>query len=262
MKQFNFHEAKNIKEATKMSSKNSTYLSGGQTLIPSLKLRLSSFDDVINVKNIKELQGIKVSGKTVKIGSATKHAEVASSKDVKKAIPSLAHLAGGIGDMQVRNKGTIGGSIANNDPSACYPSACIALDATIHTSDRKIEASKFFKGMFETALKKGELITAVEFQVPEKSCYVKIPNPASRYALVGVYIAQHKKEVICAVTGAQPVVYRCKEIEKELNNNFSPDALNNVVLKSSDLNSDIHASNEYRASLIVSAAQKAVAGCK
>ena len=184
------------------------------------------------------------------------------SKDVSKTIPSLSALAGGIGDMQVRNKGTLGGSIANNDPSACYPSACIALNATIHTSNRKIEASKFFKGMFETALKKDELITAVEFNIPEKSCYIKIPNPASRYAMVGVYIAKYKKEVICAVTGAQPVVYRCKEIEKELNNNFSADALNNVSLKSADMNSDIHASAEYRASLVLTAAQKAVLNCK
>lgn len=262
MKQFNFHEAKSVKEAVKAVSKKSAFLSGGQTLIPSMKLRLASFDDVINVKNIKDLHGIKLSGKTVKIGAATKHAEVASSKDVRKAIPSLSALAGGIGDMQVRNKGTLGGSIANNDPSACYPSACIALDATIHTSNRKIEASKFFKGMFETALKKDELITAVEFNIPEKSCYIKIPNPASRYAMVGVYIAKYKKEVICAVTGAQPVVYRCKEIEKELNNNFSADALNNVNLKSSDMNSDIHASAEYRASLVLTAAQKAVLNCK
>ena len=262
MKQFNFHEAKSVKEAVKSSSKNSTYLSGGQTLIPSMKLRLSSFSDVINVKNIKELQGIKVGGKTVKIGAATKHADVASSKEVKKAIPALAALAGGIGDMQVRNKGTLGGSIANNDPSACYPSACIALNAVIHTSDRKIDAAKFFKGMFETALKQDELVTAVEFTIPEKSAYIKIPNPASRYALVGVFLAKYKKETICAVTGAQPVVFRSKEIEKALNNNFDPNSLNDLNLKSNEMNADIHASAEYRASLIVTAAQKAVIGCK
>ena len=262
MKHFNFHDAKNVKDAVKTASKKSAFLSGGQTLIPSMKLRLSSFDDVINVKNIKDLQGIKVSSKSVTIGAATTHAEVAASKDVKKAIPSLSHLAGMIGDAQVRNKGTLGGSIANNDPSACYPSACIALDATIHTSDRKIEASKFFKGMFETALKKDELVTAVEFKIPESSSYVKIPNPASRYAMVGVYVAKHKKDVICAVTGAQAVVYRCKEIEKKLGNNFSSDSLNNLSLDYSEMNSDIHASAEYRASLVLSAAQKAVANCK
>lgn len=262
MKQFNFHEAKSVKDAVKAASKKSAFLSGGQTLIPSMKLRLSSFDDVINVKNIKDLHGIKASSSKVKIGAATTHAEVAASKDVQKAIPSLAALAGMIGDPQVRNKGTLGGSIANNDPNACYPSACLALDAVIHTSDRKIEAAKFFKGMFETALKKDEIVTAVEFTVPDSSCYIKIPNPASRYAMVGVYVAKHKKGVACAVTGAQPVVYRCKEIEAQLNGNYTPEALSNVILDSKDLNSDIHASAEYRASLIVSAAQKAVANSK
>ncbi len=262
MKLFNFHEAKNLKEATKLSSSKSAYLAGGQTLIPSLKLRLASFQDVIDIKEIKDLQGIKVTGSSVAIGATTKHADVASSKDVKKVITSLAGLAGGIGDPQVRNCGTIGGSISNNDPSACYPSACIALDATIHTSDRKIPAEKFFTGMFETALKKGELVTKVEFNIPEKSAYVKCPNPASRYALVGVYIAKFKKEVRCAVTGAQSVVYRCKEIENALNKSFSIDSLNAVTIKSSGLNSDIHASAEYRASLILSSAKKAVANCK
>ena len=211
---------------------------------------------------IKELYGIKVKGKSVIIGANTKHADVAASKEVRKALHSLASLAEGIGDPQVRNCGTLGGSISNNDPTACYPSACIALDATIHTSSRKVEAEKFFTGMFETSLKKSELVTAVEFQIPEKSCYIKFPNPASRYAMVGVYIAKFKKEVRCAVTGAQSVVYRCKEIEKALNNNFSESALDNISLKSSNLNSDIHASAEYRASLIVSCAQKAVAGSK
>ncbi len=262
MKQFNFHEAKSVKEAVKFSSKNSAFLSGGQTLIPSMKLRLSSFSDIINIKNIKDLKGIKVSGKSVKIGAVAKHAEVASSKDVQKAIPALSSLAGGIGDMQVRNKGTLGGSIANNDPSACYPSACIALNAIIYTSNRKIEAKKFFKGMFETALKKDELVTAVEFSIPEKSSYVKIPNPASRYALVGVFLAKYKKDIICAVTGAQPVVYRSEAIEKALHNNFTPESLDDLNLVTEDMNADIHASADYRASLVVSAAQKAVAHCK
>jgi len=262
MKDFNYHSAKDSKEASKLSSSSSAFLAGGMTTIPSMKLGLASYKDLIDIKNIKKLSGIKVSGKSVTIGATTKHVEVANSKEVKKAIPSLASLAEGIGDPQVRNRGTIGGSVANNDPSADYPSACIALNATIHTNDRKIEASKFFKGMFETALKKDELVTAVEFSIPESSCYVKIPNPASRYAMVGVYVAKHKKEIICAVTGAQPVVFRCKEIEKQLNDNFSVDALNNLNLKASDMNSDIHASSEYRASLVVSAAQKAVANCK
>ena len=168
MKTFNYHSAKDVKEASKLTSSNSVFLAGGMTTIPSMKLGLASYNDVINIKGIKKLSGIKVTGKTVTIGATTTHVEVAKSKDVKKAIRSLTLLAEGIGDPQVRNRGTIGGSIANNDPSADYPAACLALNAIIHTSDRKIEASKFFKGMFETALKKGELIEAIEFQVPEK----------------------------------------------------------------------------------------------
>jgi len=158
MKNFNYHSAKDSKEATKLSSSNSVFLAGGMTTIPSIKLGLASYKDIIDIKGIKKLSGIKVSGKSVTIGATTKHAEVANSKEVKKAIPSLADLAEGIGDPAVRNRGTIGGSIANNDPAADYPSACIALNAKIHTNSRKIEASKFFTGMFETALKKGELI--------------------------------------------------------------------------------------------------------
>ena len=204
MKTFNYHSAKDSKEASKLSSSNSAFLAGGMTTIPSMKLGLASYKDIIDIKGIKKLSGIKVSGKSVVIGATTKHAEVANSKEIKKTIPSLASLAEGIGDPQVRNRGTIGGSIANNDPSADYPSACIALEATIHTNERKIEASKFFKGMFETALKKGELIEAIEFKVPEKSSYQKHPNPASRYAVVGVYIAKHKSGVRVAVTGAKP----------------------------------------------------------
>ena len=163
MKTFNYHSAKDSKEAIKLSSPNSVFLAGGMTTIPSMKLGLATYKDVIDIKNIKKLSGINVSGKSVKIGATTKHVEVASSKEIKKKIPSLALLAEGIGDPQVRNRGTIGGSIANNDPSADYPSACIALNAVIHTTHRKIEASKFFKGMFETALKKGELIESVEY---------------------------------------------------------------------------------------------------
>ena len=217
-----------------------------------------TFDDI---KNIKKLSGIKVSGKSVTIGAATKHVEVANSKDVKKAIPSLSSLAEGIGDPQVRNRGTIGGSIANNDPSADYPSACIALNATIHTNERKIEASKFFKGMFETALKKGELIEAVEFQIPEKSSYQKHPNPASRYAVVGVYVAKHKSDVNVAVTGAKSCVYNDKEMAKALSGNFSSSSIDGMDLDSFDMNSDIHASAEYRASLVVTQAKKAVDAC-
>ena len=261
MKTFNYHSAKDSKEASKLSSSNSAFLAGGMTTIPSMKLGLASYKDIIDIKSIKKLSGIKVSGKSVVIGATTKHVEVANSKDVKKAIPSLAALAEGIGDPQVRNRGTIGGSIANNDPSADYPSACIALEATIHTNERKIEASKFFKGMFETALKKGELIEAIEFKVPEKSSYQKHPNPASRYAVVGVYIAKHKSGVKVAVTGAKPCVYNDNDLSKALESDFSASSVAGMKLKSSDMNSDMHASAEYRANLVVIQAKKAVEAC-
>jgi len=212
MKTFNYHTAKDSKEAKKLSSSNSAFLAGGMTTIPSMKLGLATYKDIIDIKNIKQLSGINVSGKSIKIGATTKHTEVANSKEIKKAIPSLSSLAEGIGDPQVRNRGTIGGSIANNDPSADYPSACLALNAVIHTNERKIEASKFFKGMFETALKKGELIETVEFQIPEKSSYQKHPNPASRYAIVGVYVAKHKSGINVAVTGAKSCVYNEKDL--------------------------------------------------
>ena len=262
MKSFNYRSAKSVKEATKLSSSKSVYLAGGMTTVPSLKLRLASYKDVIDIKRIDKLSGIKVSSKSLIVGSTTTHAEVASSKSVQKSIPSLSQLAEGIGDPQVRNRGTIGGSIANNDPSADYPAACLALNATIHTSNRKIEASKFFKGLFETALKKGELIEAIEFQVPQKSSYQKCPNPASRYAIVGVYVAKFKKEANVAITGVESVVFRCKKIEDALNSNFSTSAIEKVQINPSGFNSDIHASAEYRANLIKVFAQKAVKACK
>jgi len=261
MKTFNYHSAKDVKEASKLSSSSSAFLAGGMTTIPSIKLGLASYKDIIDIKGIKSLSGIKVTGKTVKIGSTTKHVEVAKSKDVKKAIPSLAALAEGIGDPQVRNRGTIGGSIANNDPSADYPSACIALNAVIHTNSRKIDAEKFFKGMFETTLKSGEIIETIEFSIPEKSNYQKYPNPASRYAVVGVYVAKHKSGVNVAVTGAKSCVYNDKDLSKALKNNFSSSAIDSVRISSSGMNSDIHASAEYRANMIKVFAKKAVEAC-
>ena len=261
MKNFNFKTAINTKEATKMASGRSTFLAGGMTLLPAMKLGLAAYSDLINIKKIKSLSGIKVSSKTLRIGATTKHSEVASSKEVGKSIPSLAVLADGIGDPQVRNRGTIGGSIANNDPAADYPSACLALNATIHTNKRKILADKFFKGIFETDLKKGELIEAVEFEVPEKSSYAKFPNPASRYAIVGVYVAKLRKEIRVAITGVESVVFRCKKIEEALTNNFSSSALDNVNISSKGFNDDIHASGEYRAHIVKVMAKKAVSSC-
>ena len=261
MKTFNYHSAKDVKEASKLSSSSSAFLAGGMTTIPSIKLGLASYKDIIDIKKIKSLSGIKVTGKTVRIGSTTKHVEVAKSKDVKKVIPSLVALAEGIGDPQVRNRGTIGGSIANNDPSADYPSACIALNAVIHTNSRKIDAEKFFKGMFETTLKSGEIIETIEFSIPEKSNYQKYPNPASRYAVVGVYVAKHKSGVNVAVTGAKSCVYNDKDLSKALKNNFSSSAIDSVRISSSGMNSDIHASAEYRANMIKVFAKKAVEAC-
>ena len=261
MKTFNYHSAKDVKEASKLASNKSAFLAGGMTTIPSMKLGLATYKDIINIKDIKNLSGIKVSGKSVKIGSITKHAEVAKSKEIKKTIPSLAALAEGIGDPQVRNRGTIGGSIANNDPSADYPSACIALNATIHTNNRKIDAEKFFRGMFETSLKSGEIIEAIEFEIPQKSSYQKFPNPASRYAIVGVYVAKHKNGINVAVTGAKSCVYNDKDLSEALSKNFSSSAIENVRVSSSGMNSDIHASAEYRANMVKVFAKKAVDAC-
>tara|TARA_B100000700_G_scaffold316968_1_gene407431 strand:- start:443 stop:1228 length:786 start_codon:yes stop_codon:yes gene_type:complete len=261
MKTFNYHSAKDVKEASKLASSNSAFLAGGMTTIPSMKLGLATYKDIIDIKGIKNISGIKVSAKTIKIGATTKHAEVASSKEIKKAIPSLATLAEGIGDPQVRNRGTIGGSIANNDPSADYPSACIALNAVIHTNNRKIDAEKFFKGMFETALKSGEIIETIEFNIPIKSNYQKFPNPASRYAIVGVYVAKHKTGVNVAVTGAKSCVYNDKDISNALSNNFVSSAIDNISISFSDMNSDIHASAEYRANMVKVFAKKAVEAC-
>ena len=261
MKEFNYHSAKDSKDASKLASSNSAFLAGGMTTIPSMKLGLATYKDLIDIKNIKKLNGIKISNKSVTIGAATKHVEVAKSKEIKKTIPSLSNLAEGIGDPQVRNRGTIGGSVANNDPSADYPSACMALNATIHTNERKIEASKFFKGMFETALKKGELIEAVEFQIPDKSSYQKHPNPASRYAIVGVYVAKYKENVNVSVTGAKSCVYNDKDMSKALSSNFSSSSIEGMELDSSEMNSDIHASADFRASLVITQAKKAVEDC-
>jgi len=261
MKNFNFKSASNTKEASKLASGRATFLAGGMTILPAMKLGLAAYSDLINIKKIKSLSGIKISSKSLKIGATTRHAEVASSKEVGKSIPSLAILAEGIGDPQVRNRGTIGGSIANNDPAADYPSACLALNATIHTSKRKIPADKFFKGMFETDLKKGELIESVEFEVPEKSAYAKFPNPASRYALVGVFVAKLKTGVRVAVTGVQSCVFRCKKLEDVLSGNFSTSAIDSVNIESKGFNEDIHASAEYRAHIIKVMAKKAVSSC-
>ena len=261
MKTFTYHSTKDVKEASKLASSNSVFLAGGMTTIPSMKLGLASYKDIIDIKRIKKLSGIKVSGKKITIGSTTKHAEVANSKEIKKSIPSLAALAEGIGDPQVRNRGTIGGSIANNDPAADYPSACIALNAVIHTNSRKINSENFFKGTFETCLKKNEIIESIEFEIPQKSNYQKLPNPASRYAIVGVYVAKYKNRTNVGVTGAKSCVYNDENLAGVLSKNFSSQAIDNVKISSSGMNSDIHASSEYRANMVKALAKKAVEAC-
>ena len=261
MKNFNYKTASNTKEAIKLFTKKAAFLAGGMTLLPAIKLRLAAYSDLVNIKKIKSLSGIKASSKSVKIGSITTHASVACSEVIKKTIPSIAALAEGIGDPQVRNRGTIGGSVANNDPAADYPSACLALNSTIHTNKRKISADKFFKGMFDTALKKGELIEAIEFEIPEKSAYEKFPNPASRYAIVGVFVAKLKNETRVAITGAGSCVFRSKDLEIALSSNFTSSAIDNINILSDELNSDIHASAEYRAHIIKVMTKKAVLAC-
>jgi carbon-monoxide dehydrogenase medium subunit len=213
----------------------------------------------VDLGGIKDLVGIKADGSGVTIGAMTTHGAVAASKEVKSAIPALAHLAGEIGDPQVRHRGTIGGSIANNDPAADYPAGCVALGATIVTSKREIAADDFFKGLYETALSPGELITAVSFPVPEKAAYVKFKQPASRFAVVGVLVAKTGGGVRVAVTGAKATVFRVKALEDALAKNFSPAACDGISVPATGMNNDIHGSAEYRASLIPVLAKRAVA---
>jgi carbon-monoxide dehydrogenase medium subunit len=235
-------------------------VSGGMTLLPTMKQRLAKPSKIVDLSGIAALRGIKVEAGKVTIGALTRHFDVANSAEVKKAIPALASLAAHIGDPAVRNRGTLGGSVANNDPTADYPAACLALGATIVTDKRRIAADDFFTGMFSTALSDGELITAIEFPVPEKAAYMKFPNPASRYAMVGVFVAKGPAGVRVAVTGAgQGGVFRQKAMEEALAKSWSPDAVAKIVTPTDNLNSDIHASAEYRAHLITVMAKRAVA---
>ena len=263
MYNFNYHQAKTVDEASKLSTstEDGKVMAGGMTLIPTLKQRLAKPSDVIDLGKIAELKGIKLDGKTLTIGAMTRHYDVASSDVVMKAIPGLAHLAGHIGDPHVRNRGTIGGSIANSDPAADYPSSVLALNATIVTNKRKIAADDFFKGLFETALEPGEIITAVSYPVPDKSAYMKFPNPASRYAVVGVFVAKTGGDVRVGVTGAGACAFRQKDMEAALKKSFTPDAIKDIKQPQDGLNSDIHASAEYRAHLVNVMARRAVTAC-
>jgi carbon-monoxide dehydrogenase medium subunit len=257
-----YHRAKSLDEAATLftGASDARYISGGQTLLPTMKQRLAAPSDLIDLTRIAELRGVTVAGDTVTIGAATTHAEVAGSADLKKAMPGLAALASTIGDPAVRHRGTIGGSLANNDPAADYPAAVLGLNATIRTNKREIPADAFFKGLFETALADGEIITAVHFPKPEKAGYAKFDQPASRFCLVGVMVAKTKNGVRVAVTGAGPGVYRAKELEAALGGNFSAEAAKGTKVSSSGLNKDLHGSPEYRAALVSAMAARAVAG--
>ena len=258
MHAFKYHRPSSVKAAAALAKGEAKLLAGGQSLVQAMKLRLSSPSDIVDLGTIKELGGIKVDAKAVNIGAMTRHAEVAHAAAVKKAIPALAALAGMIGDRQVRAMGTCGGAIANNDPAADYPAAVLALDATITTNKGKHEADKFFKGLYETALKDGEIITSVSFQVPKRAAYMKFKNPASRFAIVGVFVADFGGSVRVAVTGAGPVVFRQTDMEKALAAKFAPDSVAGIKQKKDGLNKDLHASPEYRAHLVTVMAKRAV----
>ncbi len=260
MYEFEYHQPKSLEEATKLfaDADDPQFMAGGQTIIPVMKQRLAMPSDIIDLGKISDLQGISVDGGALTIGAMTHHNEVAGSDEVRKAIPALAELASHIGDPAVRNRGTIGGSIANNDPAADYPAALVALGATVQTTSREIAAEDFFTAMFETALDEGEMIVNVTFPAPEKAAYEKFPNPASRYATTGVFVAKTGESVRVAVTGAGACVFRQIDFEKALLGDFSPSALDGLTVSTDGLNSDLHASAEYRANLISVLAKRAV----
>ncbi len=264
MNDFEFHHPDSVKAAVaaQKKAKEGKYLGGGQSLIPVMKLGLAEPSDLVSIAGLKELKGVRVEKKELVIGGATTHAEVADSAEAKKAIPAIAELASHIGDAQVRNRGTLGGSLAHDDPAADYPAAVLALGATVQTDRRAIPADQFFKGMFETALAKDELIVAVRFPIPEKAAYAKFAHPASRFALVGVFVASGPAGVRAAVTGAGSAVFRSKELEAALAKKFAAAALDGVAVPSAGLTSDPFGSAEYRAHLIGVLAHRAVEACK
>ncbi len=264
MNAFELHQPKDLASAATLAggSGDLRFLAGGQSILASMKLGLASPDAMIDLSLVPDLKTISVAGGVVKIGAMVKHADVAANADVKKAIPALADLAGGIGDRQVRNMGTIGGSLANSDPAACYPAAVLGLGATIHTNKRNIAADSFFLGLYETALDAGEIITAVSFPVPEKAGYVKFKNSASRFALVGVFVSKGSQGVRVAVTGAASCAFRATALETALAASWTAAACNAVKISADNLNGDVHASAEYRAHLIPVIAGRAAAAAK
>jgi carbon-monoxide dehydrogenase medium subunit len=262
MYNFNYHRASGLRQAQNMLGKleDAKLLAGGMTLLPTMKMRLAGPANIVDLDRVEGLGGIELKGRSVVIGALARHFEVANDATVGEAIPALAHLAGLIGDPAVRHRGTLGGSVANNDPNADYPAACLALGATIVTTQRKIPADEFFKGLFETALEPNEIITKVSFPLPKKAAYMKFRNPASRYALVGVFVAKRPSEIRVAVTGAgSSGVFRVPQFEEALKKRFSPKSLEGLTVSPDGLAGDIHGSAEYRAHLIGVMARRAVA---
>lgn len=256
-----YHRASSVDEAVNLRSTQDEgrYLSGGMTLIATMKQRLAAPSDLIDLRHVPGLKGITVQGRTVRIGAATPHAEVAASAAIRAVCPALCNLAGMIGDPHVRHMGTIGGSVANNDPAADYPSAVLALNATIITDRREIPADDFFLGMFETALQETEMLTAIRFEAPERAGYAKFANPASRYALTGVFVSKSASGVRVAVTGAGAAgVFRVPEMEAALSSSFAPESVAGIAVDPSMLMADMHATSEYRANLVRVMAKRAV----
>ena len=256
---FQLERATSAADAARHAAAGARPLAGGQTLLAAMKLRIAQPESLVDLAGIKELAGIRRDGAALRIGAMTRHAQVASSAEVRQAIPALADLAGHIGDRQVRAMGTLGGSVANNDPAACYPSAVLGLGATVHTTRRAIAADDFFVGVFTTALDDGELITAIDFPVPRRAAYMKFKQPASRFALIGVFVAQRDDGVRVAVTGGGNGVFRHAGLERALSASFTPEAAAAVSIDPAGLAADLHATPEYRASLIGVMAQRAVA---
>jgi carbon-monoxide dehydrogenase medium subunit len=255
---FDYQRPADTRAAVAAMQGDARYLAGGQSLVQAMRLRLSQSERLVDLGAIAQLRGIRVEDGAIVIGATTPHASVAASADVRKALPALAELAAGIGDPMVRNMGTIGGSIANADPAADYPAAVVALDATIVTDRRSLSGGQFFRGLYETALEPGELITAVRFPVPQHAAYAKLEQPASHFALVGVFVAKMADGVRVGVTGAKSSAFRATPIETALNASFTPAAARGVRLPAADFNRDLHGSAEYRAAMVSVMAGRAV----
>lgn len=258
---FAFQQAASLADAARAAAGNAEakIIAGGQSLLGAIKLGLAAPEALIDISGLADLKGLRIDGGKVHIGAMSTHATVAASRELQQAIPALADLAGRIGDRQVRNRGTLGGSLANNDPAACYPAAVLGLGATVHTDRRSIAADDFFKGLYETALQPGEIITSVSFPIPEKAAWQKFKQPASRFSIVGVFVAKTAAGVRVAVTGAGACVFRASDIEKALAPSWSPAAAQAVTVSDEGLNSDLHGSALYRAALIPVLAARAVA---